>query len=40
MKTDPNNKSFMSIPINNIALLNEIKDKLNKTFQGKREIMY
>ena len=40
MKTDPNNKSFMSIPINNIALLNEIKDKLIKTFQGKREIMY
>ena len=40
MKTDPNYKSFMSIPINNIALLKEIKNKLNKIFQGKRGIMY
>ena len=40
MKTNQNYKSFINIPINNIALLREIKNKLNKTFQGKREIMY
>ena len=40
MKTDQKYKSFMSIPTNNIALLKEITDKLNRIFQGRREIMY
>jgi hypothetical protein len=40
MKTEQNYKSFISIPISNIELLKEIKDKLNEIFQGKREIMY
>ncbi len=40
MKTEQNYKSFMSIPINNIGVLEEIKNKLSKSFQGKREIMY
>ncbi|MHA2037423.1 MAG: hypothetical protein ACW98X_13380 [Promethearchaeota archaeon] len=40
MKTDQNYKKFMSIPINHIGLLEEIKNKLKKIFQGKREIMY
>ncbi|MHA2282959.1 MAG: hypothetical protein ACXAC5_19130 [Promethearchaeota archaeon] len=40
MKTSRNYKNFVSIPINNIALLKEIKNKLKTIFQGKREIMY
>ena len=40
MKTSQNYKNFMSIPINHMELLEEIKKKLKKTFQGKREIMY
>jgi hypothetical protein len=40
MKPDQNYKSIKIIPINNIKLLQEIKNKLDKIFQGRREIMY
>ena len=40
MKKDQNYKRIKIIPINNIELLQEIKKKLDKLFQGRREIMY
>lgn len=40
MKTDQNYEHIKNIPIYNIDLLREIQRKLNKIFQGKREIMY
>lgn len=40
MKPDQNYRSIKIIPINNIELLQEIKSKLDKKFQGRREIMY
>ena len=40
MKPDQNYKSIKIIPNSNIELLQEIKIKLDKVFQGRREIMY
>ncbi len=40
MKTSQNYKNIKVTPINNIELLQEIKDKLEKIFQGRRKIMY
>ncbi|MFW9830030.1 MAG: hypothetical protein ACFFEY_20850 [Candidatus Thorarchaeota archaeon] len=40
MKSNQNYENFLSIPIKNITLLEEIKNKLYKIFEGKREIMY
>ena len=40
MKTSQNYKNIKVIQINNIELLQEIKDKLEKIFQGRRKIMY
>lgn len=40
MKSNQNYEHFLSIPIKNIELLEEIKNKLSKIFEGKRELMY
>ncbi len=40
MKTSQNYKNIKTIPKNNIELLQEIKNKLEKIFQGRRRIMY
>lgn len=40
MKSNQNYENFLSIPIKNITLLEEIKSKLYKIFEGKREVMY
>ena len=40
MKTNQNYKDIKIIPINNIELLQEIKNKLDKIFRGRRKIMY
>ncbi|MFX1522646.1 MAG: hypothetical protein ACFFCC_03970 [Promethearchaeota archaeon] len=40
MNSNQKYEKFLSIPIKNIALLEEIKSKLYMLFKGKREIMY
>ena len=40
MKLNQNYKNIKTIPKNNIELLQEIKNKLEKIFQGRRRIMY
>jgi hypothetical protein len=40
MKINQNYKGIKIIPINNIELLQEIKNKLDKIFRGRRKIMY
>jgi len=38
--SNQNYKNIKTIPKNNIELLQEIKNKLEKIFQGRRRIMY
>jgi hypothetical protein len=40
MRSNQNYKNIKTIPKNNIELLQEIKNKLEKIFQGRRRIMY
>lgn len=40
MRSNLNYKNIKIIPKNNIELLQEIKNKLEKIFQGRRRIMY
>ncbi len=40
MRSNQNYKNIKIIPKNNIELLQEIKNKLEKIFQGRRRIMY
>ena len=40
MTDDQKYEMINRIPINNFEILNRIKNKLNKIFQGRREIMY
>ena len=40
MMSNQNYKNIKTIPKNNIELLQEIKNKLEKIFQGRRRIMY
>jgi len=40
MRSNQNYKNIKTIPKNNIGLLQEIKNKLEKIFQGRRRIMY
>ena len=40
MKTNQNYKSIKIIPINNLELLQDIKNKLDRILQGRRKIMY